>query len=187
MKLSDRLFLRRLRSRDEEAFTELVRQHEKKIFSLLFRMLGNRAEAEDLSQEVFVTVFKTIDTFRGDSALSTWMCRIAINLCKNRFVSNARHATGHKNLGVENERRSSAADTPETILFGTELEKQLNQAILSLDPDHRTIVILRDIENLTYEEIVDITGVELGTVKSRLSRARQTIRNRIAHKDEDLP
>src|SRR5947209_10545497 len=83
--LRERLLLRRLRQRDEKAFQEMVQTYQHKVFSLVFRMLGNREEAEDVAQEVFVTVFKAIDTFRGDSKFSTWLYRIAANQCKNRI------------------------------------------------------------------------------------------------------
>src|SRR5579884_2568197 len=85
MSLRERALLLRLRERDEEAFTEIVRDYQNKVYNLVFRMIGNRAEAEDLAQEVFVTVFKHVDQFRGDSKFSTWLFRIAANHCKNRI------------------------------------------------------------------------------------------------------
>src|SRR5689334_11877090 len=93
MSLRDRAFLSRLRERDEEAFNQVVSDYQNKVFGLIYRMMGNREEAEDLAQEVFVTVFKSIDQFRGDSKLSTWIYRIAANHCKNRIKYLSRRHT----------------------------------------------------------------------------------------------
>src|SRR5450432_4495453 len=93
MSVTERLLIGRLKERDEQAFNEIVRAHGDKVFSLVYRMIGNRAEAEDLAQEVFVTVFKTVDSFRGESKFSTWLLRIAANHCKNRMKYLARRPT----------------------------------------------------------------------------------------------
>src|SRR5688572_24895560 len=90
MSLRERMLLRRLQQRDERAFRELVEEHRDRVYSITFRMLGNRAEAEDLAQEVFISVFKTIDTFRGDAKISTWLYRVAVNHAKNRIKYLAR-------------------------------------------------------------------------------------------------
>jgi RNA polymerase sigma-70 factor (ECF subfamily) len=189
--LRERLLLRRLRERDELAFREMVEAYQDQVFNLLFRMIGTREEAEDLAQEVFVTVFKSIDQFRGDSKLSTWLYRIAANHCKNRIKYLARRydrSTSQLDEAVE---RTAVAqggapvgagriDAPDQALEGAEMERMVQRAIAELDEDHRLVVVLRDIEELAYEEICVITGLPEGTVKSRLHRARLALKDKLA-------
>ena len=187
MSLRERRLIRKLRDRDEKAFREIVELHRDRVFNLTYRMLGNREEAEDVAQEVFITVFKSIDSFRGDSQFSTWLYRIAANHCKNRIKYLARRHDRDQDEYDENRQRSSAAGTyspasiprPDKHLEGVELEKLMQKAIASLDEDHRLLIVLRDIEELTYDEICQITGVREGTVKSRLHRARMALRKKM--------
>lgn len=179
----------RLRRQDEAAFNELVRLYEGRIFRLVFRMLGDRAEAEDLAQEVFVTVFKSIATFRGDSKLSTWLYRVATNHAKNRLKYLGRRARGQKKeldehadataLESATMNTSHRMARPDEQAQGNQLEILIRQALLELPDDQRELVVLRDIENLTYEEIQDLTGLPSGTVKSRLHRARLALAQRV--------
>lgn len=179
----------RLKRRDEAAFNELITLYQARIFRLVFRMLGDRAEAEDLAQEVFVTVFKSIDGFRGDSKLSTWLYRVATNHCKNRIKYLQRRARGKKKefdeiaeagaLESATMNPSSRIARPDHIVEAYEKEQLLKKAIAALDDDHRTLIVLRDIENLTYDQIQEITGLAEGTVKSRLHRARHALREKV--------
>jgi RNA polymerase sigma-70 factor (ECF subfamily) len=189
--LRERLLLRRLRERDERAFRELVEAYQDRVFNLLFRMIGTREEAEDLAQEVFVTVFKSIDQFRGESKLSTWLYRVAANHCKNRIKYLARrHDRTTTALDEVAERAAIAQggapvasghiEAPDRALEGAELERCVQLAIAELDEDHRLVVVLRDIEELAYEEICEITGLPEGTVKSRLHRARLALKEKLA-------
>ncbi len=172
----------RLKRRDEAAFTELIRLYEKRIFQLVLRMLGDRGEAEDVAQDVFLTVFKSIDSFRGDSKLSTWLYRIATNHCKNRIKYLDRRARGKKTElddlsehdRVESASMSASAHVarPDQQAEANQMETIMRRAIGELDEEQRELVILRDVENLSYEEIQAITGLPEGTVKSRLHRAR---------------
>lgn len=176
----------RLVARDERAFNELVRAYQRRVFALVLRMLGNRAEAEDVALEVFVQVFKAIGSFRGDSKLSTWIYRIAINLCKNRAkYLRVRHAGEQDELEAVAERvplgqasHANVAPTerPDEMLAGKEVERIVQQAILQLEPTFRECLVLRDVEDLSYEEIGAITGLPEGTVKSRIHRARAQLK-----------
>lgn len=182
----EKAFVERLRARDERAFNELVHQYERRVFGLVFRMLGNRQEAEDLAQEVFVQVFKAIDQFRGDAKLSTWVYRIAINLCKNRNkYLQRRHAHQQDDIESMGDRApmSTAKGTtagsiarPDDMLVGLQVERVVQQAITEMEDDFREVLVLRDVEDLTYEEIGEITGLASGTVKSRIHRARSQLR-----------
>src|SRR5258706_965873 len=185
----ERTLLKRLRDRDERAFRELITQQRDRVYNITYRMLGNRAEAEDVAQEVFITVFKTIDTFREESKFSTWLYRVAVNHCKNRIKYLSRRFTKSSDELDETKHGETTStngaigtprpSTPDRALEGAQMEKLLQDAIATLDEDQRTVVILRDVEDLSIEEICEITGLADGTVKSRLHRARLVLRKRL--------
>jgi RNA polymerase sigma-70 factor (ECF subfamily) len=181
----ERTLLRRLRDRDERAFRELVETHRDRVFNITYRMLGDRAEAEDVAQEVFISVFKTIDTFREEAKFSTWLYRVTVNHCKNRIKYLARrHDRDRDELDETSHETNGAAGVPRHVqpdraLEGAQLEVLLQEAIAHLDDDQRVVVVLRDVEDLSIEEICDITGLPDGTVKSRLHRARLVLRKRL--------
>lgn len=188
MSRRERVLVRKLRERDEKAFREVVEQYSDRVYNLTYRMLGNREEAEDLSQEVFITVFKSIDSFRGDAKLSTWLYRIAVNHCKNRIkYLSRRHDRDQSEYDEEIMRDEAAgaatapnpAPRPDKQLEGVELEQIMQQCIAALDEEHRLLIVLRDVEELSYEEICAITGLPNGTVKSRLHRARMALRKKM--------
>jgi RNA polymerase sigma-70 factor, ECF subfamily len=183
----ERTLLRRLRDRDERAFRELLEAHRDRVYNITYRMLGNRAEAEDVAQEVFITVFKTIETFREESKFSTWLYRVTVNHCKNRIKYLARRHDRDKDEldemsgGVNGAQVGTPvrAPQPDRALEGIQMEALLKEAIESLDEDHRTVVVLRDVEDLSIEEICEITELPDGTVKSRLHRARLALRKKL--------
>ena len=186
MSVAERLFIRRLKQRDEQAFNEMVRQYGDKVFSLVYRMIGNRAEADDVAQDVFITVFKTIDTFRGEAKFSTWLLRIAANHSKNRIKYLARRPTdtnGDGNDGVAANPGTPPVQGhiagPDAMLEAAEADRLMQEGIAELDEEHRLLVILRDVEELSYQEIGDITGLAEGTIKSRLHRARMAIKEKL--------
>ena len=183
MAWNERKLVRKLRARDEDAFTELVRSYQHKVFNVVFRIVGDRSEAEEVSQEVFVTVFKHIDGFRGDAKFSTWLYRIATNHARNRVKYLARRSQrahqaledtndGALNDGAVGERVAN----PHEVAIGKELEEIVRDGLASLNEMHRTIVVLRDIEHLSYTEIAEVVELAEGTVKSRLFRARAALK-----------
>lgn len=184
--------IERLVARDERAFSELVRNYERRVFGLVFRMLGSRAEAEDLTQEVFVQVFKAIGSFRGESKLSTWIYRIAVNLCKNRTkYLRVRHAGEQDQIDDMAERLQPSearhanvaqVDRPDEAVAGRQVEEIVRQAIGEVDEGFRECLILCDVEELSYEEIAEITQLPVGTVKSRIFRARAQLRELVERK-----
>lgn len=186
---SERRFIDRLIARDERAFNELVHTYEQRVFRLVFRMLGRRDEAEDMAQEVFVQVFKAVGQFRGESKLSTWIYRIAVNLCKNRakYLSR-RHADLQDEFEPAQERLSaphgkgvtfSDVSRPDDMVEGYEIERIVQRCISELEADFREVLVLRDVEDLSYEEIAEITGLADGTVKSRIFRARGLLKTKV--------
>jgi RNA polymerase sigma-70 factor, ECF subfamily len=185
--------LRRLRDRDERAFRELIEEHRDRVYNITFRMLGNRAEAEDVAQEVFISVFKKVDEFRAESKFSTWLYRVAVNHCKNRIKYLARrHDRDREEIdettpstGVNGSISGPVPASPAKQLESAQMEKLMQEAIANLEDDQRIVVVLRDVEDLSIEEICDITGLPDGTVKSRLHRARLVLRKRLQRHVEE--
>jgi RNA polymerase sigma-70 factor (ECF subfamily) len=181
----EKKLIERLQRRDEAAFNEFVRLFQGRVFSIAVRMLGDRGEAEDVAQEVFVAIFKAMHTFRGESKLSTWVLRIATNHTRNRLKYLGRRARGsHDELEALSERTdlqdaiatTSTIRRPDTLSEEKALKHLVEQALERLEPEQREILVLRDVEDLAYEEIQQITGLAEGTVKSRLHRARLALK-----------
>jgi RNA polymerase sigma-70 factor (ECF subfamily) len=182
----ERELLERLRRRDEAAFNSFVLLYQERVFRLLLRMIGDRAEAEDLAQEVFISIFKAIEGFRGDSQLSTWVYRVAANHCRNRikYLSRRRKHFGGE-FDEENEEGKDTAlapqrpTAPDRLMEARQTESVLQAGLLALDEEQRELLVLREVEHLSYEEIMEILGLPEGTVKSRLHRARAALREHI--------
>jgi RNA polymerase sigma-70 factor (ECF subfamily) len=167
---------------DEAACTELVDEHQRLVYQLATNLLGDPQEALDLSQEVFLRVFRTLPTFRGQSSLRTWIYRITVNQAKNRQrwwrrrrrgqqVSLDEHVRDHGELPAE-----PVSSSPDRLLRQKELGDRLRDALESLPFDQKTAIVLREVDGLSYEEIAFSLGVAVGTVKSRLARARESLR-----------
>ena len=173
---------------DKAAFDTLVLRHKDKLYNLCYWFLGDAQEANDSAQEVFIKVFRSLRKFRFESAFSTWLYRIAANTCKNRLKSSEFRQKA-KRVRFDNPGKIEDGQYAEEIQDKTsspmiELEKKermmlIHKAIASLPTDQSTVVVLRDIEGLSYEEVANITGINSGTVKSRLSRARQQLRKKL--------
>ncbi len=177
----ERELIERLRRHDEAAFNRFVLQYQERVFRLLLRMIGDSAEAEDLAQEVFISIFKSIESFRGDSQLSTWVYRVAANHCRNRIkylTRRRRKLTDQYDEQDEGEVHQVQArpNPPDRLLEARQTEHLLQAGLLSLDEEQRELIVLREVEHLSYEEIMTITGLPEGTVKSRLHRARTGLR-----------
>lgn len=176
---SDDELVRRFKAGDREAFSELVRRYQDRVYTLCLRWLGDPAAAEETAQDVFLSLYRSLADFRGDSKLSTWIFRVATNHCKNRRLYRMRRAHDrHEPLeglptedGAERQLPHTGPGT-DAPLHRSEAGEILNQALAALDETHRSIIVLRDIEDLDYEEIADILSLPRGTVKSRLHRAR---------------
>ena len=178
----DRRFVAALRRRDERAFNRLVLTYQDRVFQVIYRLLGSREEARDVAQEVFVTVFQRIESYRGDGKLSTWIYRVAANHAKNRIKYLARRHDRKRDCFEDMlvqpscGRISADMPRPDQDLDGRRLEAFVQRALGLLDPDQREVVVLRDIEGLSYEEIAEIVEAGLGTVKSRLHRGRARLK-----------
>jgi RNA polymerase sigma-70 factor (ECF subfamily) len=166
---------------DEAACTELVAAHQRMVYALALHLLGDKDEALDLSQEVFLRVFRTLSSFRGHSALRTWIYRIVVNQARNRQRWwRRRHRASQVSLDDHlrqcGEIESTTITLPDRLLASKETAARIWQALERLPFDQRTALILREVDGLRYEESAYSLGVAVGTVKSRLTRARQALR-----------
>ena len=178
------VLVQRCAAGEQLACTELVAEHQRMVVQLAMNLLGDRDEALDLSQEVFLRVFRTIHRFRGQSSLRTWIYRIAVNQARNRHrFWRRRHRADQvsldQHLASHGDSLSAGESTPDRVLAQKELAERLQRALDHLPFDQRTAIILREIDGLSYEEIAFSLGVAVGTVKSRLTRARQALRQEL--------
>jgi len=184
--------LLKARNGDVEAFEMIIEDYQKKVFNIALRMIGNHDDASELAQEVFIRIYKSIKNFKGESSLSTWIYRITTNVCldelrkrKNKNVvsldEDVKHEDGEIKRQVED-----TGPTPDIIAEKNEIRRVVKEAILSLPEDQRTVIILRDIQGFSYDEIAKIMNCPEGTVKSRINRSRQILRDRLKPKLELL-
>jgi RNA polymerase sigma-70 factor, ECF subfamily len=173
---------------DRQAFDRLLRRYQNKVFNICYRMLSDYEEANDCAQETFVKIYRSLKHFRQESSFATWVYTIAVNTCKNRLQS-AAYRNRKRMLSIdpagdaEDRGPSREIEDPAPSAFAQlalqEREALLQRAIDGLPEEARVVIVLRDVEGLPYEEITRITGYPLGTVKSRLARARQQLRERL--------
>lgn len=159
---------------DKDAFSDLVKEYQQKVYSTALSIMGNRSDAYDVSQEVFIRIYKSISGFRGASSLSTWIYKITTNICLDTLRKENRFKA--VDLGeVSDFVSESSLSSPEKYILSAERKEKIRQALTLLPSDLKTAFVLRDIEGLSYAEISEVTSVPEGTVKSRISRARAAI------------
>jgi RNA polymerase sigma-70 factor (ECF subfamily) len=177
--IDDAECVRRVQRGDIDSFEVLVRRHQKAIFNLVYRLLGNYDEAAEVSQDVFLSAFKSIHQFRGEANFSTWLYRIGLN-----------HASTRRKSLNSAQRRQLSLDGTEVIANSTvdpaknfedkEIQQRVQQALNSLDAEDARIILLRDLQDIHYHEVAEILDLPVGTVKSRLHRARQALKTSLA-------
>jgi RNA polymerase sigma-70 factor (ECF subfamily) len=181
----DQQLVERVQHGDKQAFGLLVDKYRRKLGRLLSRFIRDQAEVEDVVQEAFIKAYRALPNFRGESAFYTWLYRIGINTAKNYLVSMGRRPQTSNEIEVDdaenfedgNELRTM--DTPETELMTQEIAKTVQSAIDALPEDLRTAIVLREIEGLSYDEIATMMDCPIGTVRSRIFRARESIAERL--------
>jgi RNA polymerase sigma-70 factor (ECF subfamily) len=177
---SDQQLVERVQAGDKAAFDLLVRKYQHRVLKLVGRFVSDAAEAEDVAQEAFLKAYRALASFRGDSAFYTWLYRIAINTAKNALVSNRRRPVDF-DLDLQDPEqydrhaRLKEGDTPEGVLLTEEIRNVVERAMEQLPEDLRTAIILRELEGLSYEEIAEAMDCPVGTVRSRIFRAREAI------------
>jgi RNA polymerase sigma-70 factor (ECF subfamily) len=177
---SDQLLVERVRAGDKHAFDLLVLKYQHRIIKLIMRYVKDPAEAMDVSQEAFIKAYRAIPKFRGDSAFYTWMYRIAINTAKNHIVAARRRPLEHAMDISEPEDFEwhpslQDSDSPENSAMGEELRETLERTIAELPDDLRTAIVLRELDGLSYEQIAEVMKCPVGTVRSRIFRAREAL------------
>ena len=183
--MQDDSLIRRAAAQDAAAFEQLMLLHQKPVYNICWRMAGNAEDALDLSQEVFLKAYRNIGNFDERSQFSTWIYRITANTC----IDEMRKRKGRQSFSLEEELEgeegsmqrqvADAGETPEESMLREEQKSEILQALESLSPEHKVAVILRDIKGLSYEEIAEILELTLGTVKSRISRGRNQLKQEI--------
>jgi RNA polymerase sigma-70 factor, ECF subfamily len=176
----------RVQKGDKTAFDLLVRKYQHKVIKLVSRYMRDTADAEDVAQEAFIKAYRALPQFRGDSAFYTWLYRIAINTAKNAIASRSRSPIDF-DLDMQNVEESSSMqsrladpETPESLLQTEEIRTTVNQAIEALPEELRTAIVLRELEGLSYEDIAQAMDCPVGTVRSRIFRAREAIDRRLS-------
>lgn len=178
---TDQKLVERAQQGDEQAFEQLVRKYQRKLARLLSRFIRDPAEVEDVAQETFIKAYRALPSFRGDSAFYTWLYRIGTNTAKNFLVAQGRRAPTSTSFDSEEAETFEDADllrdinTPESMLHSRQVGETVNAAMDSLPEELRTAIVLREIEGLSYEEISRIMDCPIGTVRSRIFRAREAV------------
>lgn len=178
---ADLLLVERVQSGDQQAFGLLVSKYQRKLLRLVMRMVRDPAEAEDVTQEAFIKAYRALPNFRGDSAFYTWLYRIGVNTAKNWLVAHGRRMPTVSEIGdedgegIEDSGLLRDDETPDRVLLSKQIGETVNAAMDALPEDLRTAISLREIEGLSYEEIAQVMDCPIGTVRSRIFRAREAI------------
>lgn len=178
--MNEERLLEKARQGDQEAFGELVRLYEKKVYALTLRMCKNPDDAAEAAQDAFLAAWQGLKFFRGEASFSTWLYRLASNACVDLLRKEQRRAAAAgPSLNDEETYIDVADDTPgpQELAERSELREQIEEGLRSLTPEHREVLILRELHQLSYDEIAETLDLDSGTVKSRISRGRKSLRN----------
>ena len=178
---ADWQLVERVQRGDKRAFDLLVAKYQRKLFRLLSRLIRDPAEIEDVAQEAFIKAYRALPNFRGESAFYTWLYRIAINTAKNYLVAQGRRAPTQTETEIEDAENFEdgdslrTEDTPDRMLLSKQVAEAVNRAIERLPEELRTAIVLRELEGLSYDEIAESMNCPIGTVRSRIFRAREAV------------
>ncbi len=187
---NEKTLIDKCRKGDIHAFEELISSYEKKIFNIVYRIVGDYNDAEDISQEIFIKVFRSINNFKERSSFYTWLYRIAVNECMDILKKKKKTAAYSIDTPIQTEddqiprEIKDYGESPEEKVERKELRNYIESALNSVTYEHRTMIVLRDIQGLSYEEIAEIVKCPAGTVKSRINRARKALKELLSDKKE---
>jgi len=180
MAVSDGELIERFNNENKQAFEELIMRYQHKVYNTTFRMLGNHDDALDMAQETFIRVYKSLTSFRKNSSFSTWLFRITTNICRDELRKRQRKLKTLSISGGEEKNKIILGDdeknNPEKISMSKELSTTIQEKVNQLPTEQKMVFVLREFQDLSYQEIADILDISIGTVKSRLSRARKALR-----------
>jgi len=185
--VTDRALAERHRYGDPEAFSEIYRTYEDMVFNLSLRLSGDPDRAADLTQEVFLRVYRHLEGFRGRSSLKTWIYRVAVNHCRSRLRRRVFRLEPFERTTDDRDPMAEVADSrrdPEELALAGDAERIVQRALGELPRSFREAVVLRDIEGLSYEEIAEVLGVRIGTVRSRIARGRRRLSDLLTEREE---
>jgi len=192
--LEDHRLVSGLQAGDEAAYEQLIHRFQISVYNLAYRLLNDQADASDVVQEVFLKIFRNVGQFRGDSSLRTWVYRIAVNESHNRrrwLFRHRRGETGIEDTFDDSDSREKplmdAGETPFDFTMNREAQVLLEDALAEINPVFRTALVLREVEDMSYEEIAEILEVSIGTVKSRIVRGREALRRNLATRLDPAP
>lgn len=183
---SDQELLRRFRAGDESAFDDLVLRHQQRAFNVAYQLLRDHEDATEVAQDAFVRAYRSLDSFHGECEFTTWLHRIVVNLAHNKYrwwKRRGKHASVSLDSPLEviddqmSRQLAAETDAPDAQAVKAEFVELLNQRMNVLPPKFREVIVLRNVENLSYEEIATVLNCSVGTVKSRLARGREALRN----------
>ncbi|MCX7714412.1 MAG: sigma-70 family RNA polymerase sigma factor [Clostridia bacterium] len=184
MRLCEQELVRLCQKGDHEAFNQLVQLYQSKVINIAYGLLSNTEDAADAAQDTFIKIYRSISSFKGKSSLSTWIYRITVNVCTDILRKRGKQNIFSINTHTEDDEREfdikDPSHTPDELAEITEMQKEIRSAIASLPHDYKIVVVLYDIEGLSYNEISQILSCPIGTVKSRLNRGRTLLKNALA-------
>jgi len=189
---SDDVLVEMSKQGDLAAFEQLVEKYQSRVYTIAYRYMGNYADASDLAQESFIKIYRSLESFRGEAGFMSWMYRLVTNVCLDELRRRGRSKTvsieelmeGKKGLIMR--REISGSRLPEDAVIRRELQQEVQNVLNSLSEEHRIIVVMRDIQGYSYEEIAQLLQCSLGTVKSRLNRARHILKEKLLARREML-
>jgi RNA polymerase sigma-70 factor (ECF subfamily) len=192
--LEDHRLLSGLQAGEENAYEKLIERFQSPVYNLAYRLLNDQADANDVTQEVFLKIFRNIGSFRGESSLRTWVYRIAVNESHNRrrwLFRHRRGETGIEDTFEDSESREKplmdSGETPFDFTMNREAQLLLEEALAEINPVFRAALVLREVEDMSYENIAEILEVSIGTVKSRIVRGREALRRNLAARLDPTP
>lgn len=180
MALEEQDLIRLCQAGDPNAFEILLAHYEVSIYNLTFRYFGNHHDASDIGQEAMVRIYQRIRDFNGKSTFKTWMYRVVVNLCLDELRRRKNISSSFDEIKEKGYEPADRSFTPEEVVENAERSQMVQEILAMLAEEHRTVLILKDVEELEYHEIAQVLGCNIGTVKSRLSRARESFRKKIA-------